>query len=215
MNEEFNRKFFSWAEKLRDISAFGLTFCKNKYDIENYEKIQKIAVDMTASLLNLEVDDLEPIRRSIISRPTPLVNTDAAIMDSHQLLMIKRADNGEWAFPGGYLDIGETPAISVIREAKEEVGIDVKPIKLIGIYDTRRLRLAPFNQAITLLFLCEPINNINRNLTAHNKNEVRSIHWLEENQLSKYKKEMDPYIYNHALNAFNSLKDDYVTYFDF
>lgn len=39
-----------------------------------------------------------------------------------------------WGFPGGALELGETPEIAAVREVKEETGLDVRVGKLIGVY---------------------------------------------------------------------------------
>ncbi len=54
--------------------------------------------------------------------------------DQGHLLMIRRTDNDLYSIPGGAQDVGETIGHTVIREVKEETGIDVEPIDMIGIY---------------------------------------------------------------------------------
>lgn len=51
-----------------------------------------------------------------------------------EVLLQKRADSSKWGFPGGAIELGETPQIATIREVKEETGLDVEVGKLIGIY---------------------------------------------------------------------------------
>ncbi|MFX1536512.1 MAG: NUDIX hydrolase N-terminal domain-containing protein, partial [Promethearchaeota archaeon] len=51
-----------WADKLRDISALGLQFSKNMYDLEHYQRIQDIAMAMLAFATNESLSELEPIR---------------------------------------------------------------------------------------------------------------------------------------------------------
>jgi ADP-ribose pyrophosphatase YjhB (NUDIX family) len=55
-----------------------------------------------------------------------------------EILMIRRADNGNWALPGGAVDLGESVTQAAIRETKEETGIDVKITGLVGIYSDPR-----------------------------------------------------------------------------
>lgn len=63
----------------------------------------------------------------------------AAVIIEYQgrVLLQQRAmepGRGGWTFPGGFLEIGETPAVGAAREAKEEVGLDVTPGTLLGVY---------------------------------------------------------------------------------
>jgi len=49
-------------------------------------------------------------------------------------LLQRRSDSGNWALPGGTMDVGETFAQSVVREVKEETGFDVRIERIVGIY---------------------------------------------------------------------------------
>ncbi len=48
--------------------------------------------------------------------------------------MQRRSDSGNWSLPGGVMDIGETLEQCVIRETKEETGLDIEITGLLGIY---------------------------------------------------------------------------------
>ncbi|MFA7209102.1 MAG: NUDIX hydrolase [Parcubacteria group bacterium] len=65
------------------------------------------------------------------------VSIDAVIIKDDRILFIKRGANpfkGFWALPGGYVEWDESTEESVIREVKEELGVAVESIKLIGVY---------------------------------------------------------------------------------
>jgi 8-oxo-dGTP pyrophosphatase MutT (NUDIX family) len=47
---------------------------------------------------------------------------------------MRRSDNGEWDFPGGAMELGETLAGALVREVAEETGLYVTPMRLIGLY---------------------------------------------------------------------------------
>ena len=51
-----------------------------------------------------------------------------------EVLLQRRGDSNKWGFPGGAVEIGETPEMTAVREAKEETGLDVKTAGLIGVY---------------------------------------------------------------------------------
>ncbi|PPK64466.1 NUDIX domain-containing protein [Actinokineospora auranticolor] len=69
--------------------------------------------------------------------PTPtniVIACSAYIERDGQILMIRRTDNDLYAIPGGTHELGETMTQTVVREVKEETGVDIEVTGLIGIY---------------------------------------------------------------------------------
>lgn len=54
--------------------------------------------------------------------------------DQGRLLLQKRADNGRWAGPAGAIDPHELPADAIVREAWEETGVIVQPVRVVSIF---------------------------------------------------------------------------------
>ena len=69
---------------------------------------------------------------------TPKLMVDIVVPDAGgQVLLIQRANDpygGSWALPGGFVDVGETVEDAAVREAKEETGLDVEILRLVGVY---------------------------------------------------------------------------------
>jgi ADP-ribose pyrophosphatase YjhB (NUDIX family) len=64
-----------------------------------------------------------------------VVGGSAIVADAAgRILLQRRADSGNWALPGGKMDIGETFADCVVREVQEETGLDVAIDRIVGIY---------------------------------------------------------------------------------
>jgi ADP-ribose pyrophosphatase YjhB (NUDIX family) len=64
-----------------------------------------------------------------------VVGSSAVVVDDEgRILLQRRSDSGNWALPGGAMDIGETFAQSVVREVMEETGFDVRIERIVGIY---------------------------------------------------------------------------------
>lgn len=62
---------------------------------------------------------------------------DGVVVRGDKVLLLKRAiepDRGKWCLPGGFVMLDETCEQAVVREVKEEIGLDTKIVKLIGVF---------------------------------------------------------------------------------
>ncbi|KAA0004284.1 MAG: NUDIX hydrolase [Thermoplasmata archaeon] len=86
----------------------------------------------------------------------PSITVDGVIIKNGKILLIKRRNEpfkGRWALPGGFVEYGETVEKAVLREVKEETGMDAKIKKLVGVYsDPAR---DPRGHTISIVFLLE------------------------------------------------------------
>jgi ADP-ribose pyrophosphatase YjhB (NUDIX family) len=58
----------------------------------------------------------------------------AVIFDGARILLQRRDDNRWWGLPGGGVEPGESVRAAIVREVREETGLDVEPLRLIGVY---------------------------------------------------------------------------------
>jgi 8-oxo-dGTP diphosphatase len=71
---------------------------------------------------------------------SPLVGAVAVIFDAEgRVLLSERADGRGWNLPSGIVDADESPEEAVVRETKEETGLDVEIIRFIGVGTSRRV----------------------------------------------------------------------------
>jgi ADP-ribose pyrophosphatase YjhB (NUDIX family) len=81
--------------------------------------------------------------------------------DAQRLLLIRRADNGLYALPGGMHELGETMTETAVRETVEETGVAVEVTALIGIYSNPRHVVAFGNgevrQEFSICFRARPV----------------------------------------------------------
>lgn len=204
-------KFALWADKLRDISALGLHFTKNVYDQAHYKTVQDIAMEMHALATDTPVADFEPLRDTVFSRPTPLVVGDAAVIDDEGcILLIRRADSGLWAMPGGALEVGETPAEGVVREAFEESGVRATPVALVGVFDSRLCGTISRHHLYQFVFLCRPLNGHEAALPTHAL-EVLGAEWFAEDALPS---NIDPGHVTRIPHAFRIWRGEGAAFFD-
>lgn len=58
----------------------------------------------------------------------------AVIFEAGRVLLQRRDDTGRWGLPGGGVEPGESVSQAVMREVREETGLEVEPLRLIGVY---------------------------------------------------------------------------------
>ncbi len=96
--------------------------------------------------------------------PNSLVPSANVIVvnDQGQILMIRRTDNGNWAVPGGAMDLGESISNTAVRETEEETGIACQITGLVGIYTNPRhviryTRNDEVRQEFSVVFTAKPV----------------------------------------------------------
>ncbi len=78
-------------------------------------------------------DPAAPSANSMVPSVNVVVTDDAG-----RILLIRRTDNGNWAVPGGAIDLGESMIDAAVRETREETGIDCEITGLVGIFTDPR-----------------------------------------------------------------------------
>jgi ADP-ribose pyrophosphatase YjhB (NUDIX family) len=88
---------------------------------------------VTSRRIDYYDDPLAPRANTLV----PSVNA-AVVNEEGDLLLIRRTDNGNWALPGGAIDLGESVTQAAVRETLEETGIDCEVTGIVGIYSDPR-----------------------------------------------------------------------------
>jgi ADP-ribose pyrophosphatase YjhB (NUDIX family) len=200
-----------WSDRLRDVSAMGLLFAKSVHDEIAYREVQSIAMEMLSLATDLPPEEIEPLRGTVFVRPTPLATGDAAVIDDDgRMLLIRRSDNGQWAMPGGALDVGETPAEGVQREALEETGVHCRAVSLVGAFDSRLCGSQTPHHLYHFVFLCRPLETEPVSEPSHSF-EVLEVGWFAEADLPE---EIDPGHVSRIPEAFRVWRGDREPFFD-
>ena len=156
-----------WSEALSSIARTGLAFTQNLYERERYEEVLHVAADIKAALeesaesqreRNHFVQEwMDNIGEGIPGYVTPKVAIGAIVgNDDGEVLLVKRAPSGVWLFPSGWADVGYSAAEVVVKEVREETGIDAEPVQLLGVVDGMRMGFTKFGMYM-LLFHCRAV----------------------------------------------------------
>jgi len=126
-----------WAHELAAMAKTGLEFASNDYDRDRFERTMAIAEGIAEMTIDATFTPERPYM-SDLHIPSPKVGCSvAAFDDGGRVVLIKRADNGRWALPGGYAEVGSQPSVNALRELHEETGFDAELERLVGVYDNK------------------------------------------------------------------------------
>lgn len=133
-----NEKWLEWATKLQSIAQAGLAFGADTYDLDRYEQIRSIAVDILHEYTDLDHKKIRELFASETGYQTPKVDVRAAVFKEDKILMVKEKVDGRWSLPGGWADVNTSVSESAVRECIEEAGANVKPKRIIAIHLANR-----------------------------------------------------------------------------
>lgn len=122
-------------DELRIHAKNGLRYADDPYDEHRYRRILAIVAECYGGTLDLPPAEARDRLAADLGYVTPNVGSEAAVFDDDgRILLVKRADDGTWGLPGGFVDPGESPEETAVRETREETGLDVRTTDLVGVY---------------------------------------------------------------------------------
>lgn len=125
------------AKKLQALAQSGLAYCTNQYDIERYEELRDISADMMSKYTETEITMVKNLFCNETGYQTPKVDIRGVVFKDDKILMVREKLDGAWALPGGWADVGLTPGEVLVKEVMEEAGLEVKPIRLLAVFDKK------------------------------------------------------------------------------
>lgn len=115
------------------------------------------------------------------------VAADPVIVNDEKVLLVRRNGepfDGKWEFPGGFMEDGETIEETCVREAKEETGLDVEPLEILGVYtDPKR---DPRGQTVGVAFVCWP-----KTTEVKLNDEASEYRWVRLDEIDGYEMAFD------------------------
>ena len=146
-----------WAREIQATAQTGLAFTKDPYDVERYHALRDLSVRILASHTGLDAAVVADLFASDVGYATPKLGVRGAVFDSEgRILLVREAiDDNRWTLPGGWAEVNQTPAESVVREVFEESGYRVRAAKLAAVWDrARQGHPAGSASVVKLAFVC-------------------------------------------------------------
>lgn len=154
---ETNEKWLDWAIKLQSIAQAGLFYGKDAFDLERYEQIREIAAEMLSFRTEIPLPKVKELFCNEVGYQTPKLDTRAAIFKDDKILMVQEK-NGKWSLPGGWVDVDVSVRENVIKEVKEEAGLDVTADLVIAVQDREKHNLPRYAYKVCKVFvLCSAV----------------------------------------------------------
>ncbi len=140
INPESTDKSFGWlsvAKRLQAIAQAGLSFSESGYDMERYEEIREISTKMISHYTEEDFSKVKKLFAEGKGYQTPMVDVRAVVFKDGKILLVKEKVDGRWSLPGGWADVGYSPAQVAAKETREEAGFEVQAKKMLAVFDKK------------------------------------------------------------------------------
>ncbi len=171
---------FEKIKRVQALAEIGLEFSHNSFDRERYVELQQISLQILEEMTNVPAEKILPVIQDKNGYKTPKVDVRAVVFNcKNQILLIQEKIDARWAMPGGWADVGYSPAEVAVKECFEEAGLKVKAEKLLAVLDKQKQNMSPaFEYVYKIFILCTKLNdNISTGL------ETSGVGWFDENNL--------------------------------
>lgn len=131
-------RWLEWAKRIQSLSQAGLEYSRNDYDIERFEELRNISMEIMREYTEVEMEKIKELFANETGYQTPKMDVRSAVFQNGKILLVKEKIDNKWSLPGGFCDIGISPGENVVKEVKEESGFDVVPVKLLALLDMNK-----------------------------------------------------------------------------
>ena len=144
--------WIDWAVELQSLAQAGLTYGKDAYDRERYERIREISAEMLSHMSEIPLAKVKDLFCGETGYQTPKIDTRAAIFEDEKILLVHEND-GRWSLPGGWCDVNVSVGENTVKEVKEETGLDAIADRVIAVQDRARHNLPLYAWGVCKIFV--------------------------------------------------------------
>ena len=143
-------QIIEWAKELQSLAQAGLFYGHDDIDRERYQRIREISAEMLASKTGLSMEKVKDLFCVDTGYQTPKIDL-RAIIEKGKILLVKERDD-RWSMPGGWCDYNLSPAENIIKETKEEAGLNIVIDRLIAVQDREKHNQPPYAYKVVKIF---------------------------------------------------------------
>ncbi|MBQ3538422.1 MAG: NUDIX hydrolase N-terminal domain-containing protein [Bacteroidaceae bacterium] len=148
------KRIIEIAQEFRAMAQTGLCYDADDYQRERYSRMLVLSDEMLGLASGLSVDVVGSSFNLLKEYATPKLDVRGVVFnDRREILLSQEKCDGCWSLPGGWTDVGLTPAECVVKEVLEETGLAVTPVRMLMLLDYRKWNYPPSNLPIYKLFL--------------------------------------------------------------
>lgn len=158
MSVPLSEDLLHYLNRVLAMAKTGLSYSENPYDLERYEELRDRTAEMIERLTGVSHVEVLDYVQHMDQYPTPKVDVRGVVLRAGKILLIREKTDGKWAMPGGWADVGHSPSENVIKEVREESGLEVAVERLLAVWDKRLHHHPPFLEEVyKLCFLCREV----------------------------------------------------------
>jgi ADP-ribose pyrophosphatase YjhB (NUDIX family) len=175
-------RLLEFAQRLQAIAQAGIAHQNNSYDLERYEEVRSLSAKFLQELTDEPYEKIIRVFASETGYQTPKVDVRAVLFrGSDEVLMVReKSDQNRWTPPGGWADVGCSPFEVAAKEALEETGLVVQPVRLLALLDKRKHGHPPQPWYVYKAFiLCE----IHAGILSKETPETLEARWFQQTEL--------------------------------
>ncbi len=167
-------------DELQALARTGLNFTEGAYDRERYERILALVSRYYGLALDLPPEEVRRRLAGELGYITPKVGAEVAVFDAAgRILLVRRADDGLWCLPCGWVEPNESPEEAAVREAREETGLTVRIRRLVDVFTRKPADGFGPHTAVAVVYLCDVVSG-----TARGSHEAPEVGYREIEDVS-------------------------------
>lgn len=146
-------RWLAWSQEAQPIAQAGMAYPGDRFDKDRLARLRELCVEAMATATRLPLGTVRDLFCSETGFQTPKIDTRAFVFRAGKVSLVREA-NGLWALPGGWCEVGLSPAENTAKEAFEEAGARVAARRLLLAHTYARHNAPPMaHGALKLFFL--------------------------------------------------------------